>query len=259
MSRRKSYVEKPVVDGVMEVELASWKYFHDYIRKEVLQHAHYFWRGQRDASWGLETSLDRLISNKPVNTQRTLTNQQLANFKMSSRGRRGANPAKDMTDNDWWALGQHHSLATPLLDWTHAPFVALYFAFEKESAPESGNRAVWAMYPDVLNRDIKNKDPADKTPPILEVIRPHQDENARLVSQNGLFTKAPIGETALTWVQSKSAGFTKATLLKISIPDTDRENCLRSLNRMNINHLTLFPDLYGSGQHSNKLLSIAKY
>lgn len=259
MARPKSYVETAHANGLMEIELSSWKYFHDYIRKEMLEYSHYFWRGQRDAAWGLETSLDRLILSKPLARQKILANRLLANFKMSSRGRRGSNPSRDMSENDWWALGQHNSLATPLLDWTTAPFVALYFAFEKEAAPKSGKRAIWAIYPDRKNNSIKAKDPSNKTPAILEVIRPHQDDNARLVNQGGLFTRAPIGETVTSWVNANCKGDTEAALIKISIPDVDRQDCLRSLNRMNINHLTLFPDLYGAGQHCNKTLLIEKY
>jgi transposase len=38
-----------------------------------------------------------------------------------------------------------------------------------------------------------------------------------------------------------------------------RPECLRTLNMMNINHLSLFPDIYGSSLHCNKSLEIDKY
>lgn len=259
MARTKTYVEEDIVDGYMEVRLSSWKYFHDYIRKEMLEYSHFFWRGQRDSEWGLQTSFDRLVEGLPLTEKKSLLKRQLEAFKLSSRGRRGNNPSREIHENEWWALGQHNSLATPLLDWTHAPFVALYFAFEKPVKPKSGFRSVWAIYPTTTNNKIRDLTVSSATPQLLEIIRPHQDENSRLVSQNGLFTRAPLGQTVDIWLKQNSKGLNTASLLKIIIPDKDRENCLRSLNRMNINHLTLFPDLYGSAQHCNKSLLIEKY
>lgn len=259
MARPKTYDHVKFADGFQEVELSSWKYFNDYIRKEMLDHNHYFWRGQRDSSWGLETTIDRLIGTKKVSEQSKIIKKHLECFQMSSRGRRGLNPPRDMSENEWWALGQHHSLATPLLDWTTAPFVALYFAFEKEQAPKSGKRVIWSLYPSPVNTKIRKQNPSEKSPPILEVIKPHQDENARLVSQSGLFTRAPIGETVVSWVKNNCVGYEHIVLMKISMPDKDREDCLKALNRMNINHLTLFPDLYGAGQYCNNFMSINRY
>ena len=85
------------------------------------------------------------------------------------------------------------------------------------------------------------------------------DENARLVSQGGLFTRAPDGVPLDDWVRANFKGEKKAILAKFTVPNGDREDCLRSLNRMNINHLSLFPDLYGAGAFCNLDLEISNY
>jgi hypothetical protein len=42
-------------------------------------------------------------------------------------------------------------------------------------------------------------------------------------------------------------------LEKLVIPNEDRENCLKFLNKMNINRKTLFPDLDGAASYLNAL------
>ncbi|WP_448165226.1 FRG domain-containing protein [Burkholderia cepacia] len=260
MTEQENYEELDIENCIMNVRLSSWKHFHEYVVTEMLDFSHYVWRGQRDADWGLETSLDRIIKPKNTSSATRTLNKHLEKFKQSSLGRRGQNPKTDLTENDWWALGQHNGLATPLLDWTKSPFVALYFAFSKEEQPKSGNRAVWALgTAHTIINAIKKQDP---NATVLEYIRPRQDENTRLVSQGGLFTRVPLGFTVKTWIEAHSEKETDkdaATLLRILIPDTGREECLRTLNMMNINHVTLFPDLYGAGKHCNNSLLINKY
>ena len=263
MAKPKRWSPKPVKNGIWELEFSSWKYFHDYVRQEMLDYSHYVWRGQRDADCKLESSLDRILRGKLPNLRAPLAQSHLNSFKLAVRGRRGANPAAIEDENEWWALGQHHGLATPLLDWTESAFVALYFAFEKQARPTSGKRAVWALTGgQEKNHEIRAAHRSagkEGKPPILEFIRPHQNDNARLVNQAGLFTRAPLGQAVDDWIDLNHQGATRAPLLKLVFPDVDRAECLRTLTKMNINHITLFPDLYGAGQHCNKMLQIDKY
>lgn len=264
MAKQSRWKSKGTKNGIWEIEISSWKYFHDYVRQQMLDYSHYVWRGQRDANWRLESSIDRILRSKPPTHRPSLAKDHLADFKLAVRGRRGPNPAHIADENEWWALGQHHGLATPLLDWTESAFVALYFAFEKPLKPESGKRVVWALNGGFTAKnkeiiDAHKISKKDGSPPILEFIRPHQNDNARLVSQAGLFTKAPLGQTVDGWIEQNHPEHKSAPLLKLTFPDSDRTECLRTLTKMNINHITLFPDLYGAGQHCNKKLEIDKY
>ncbi len=226
----------------------------------MLDYSHYIWRGQRDSEWRLETSLDRELKRKRKDKRNTLAKEHLENFKYAVRGRRGKNPQELQDENDWWALGQHTGLSTPLLDWTESPFVALYFAMEKSTKTSKGKRAVYALGNSrVANSKITKSWTSSERPPILERIKPLQDENDRLVSQSGLFTRTPLGVTVEDWVDQNRKGATSGALIKLIVPEKGRLDCLRTLNKMNINHLTLFPDLYGSSGHCNKQLEIDKY
>lgn len=289
MGRPKRWTYSSFKDGIQEVRLHSWKYFHDFIYKEMLDYTTYVWRGQRIDSWKLESTLDRLISRARIakTKQSEFRRSHLEQFKFSVRGRRGVNPPQIAEENDWWALGQHHGLATPLLDWTLSPFVGAYFAFIAQGDPQSRYRALYAVHkPTVETRsatissaeklrrnerkaELQSKKDLRSVIELLslekdvieevEFIRPLSDENQRLVNQGGLFTKTHDGVLLDDWVRENCNEDEGLILLKVMIPNRDRSECLKTLNRMNINHLTLFPDLYGASKYCNLFAEVNRY
>ena len=117
---------------------------------------------------------------------------------------------------------------------------------------------------DSKNELIKS-DPKVKTinkhKPTVKIVRPHSDENNRLVSQRGLFTRGPNNMDIESWVQEFQTKDSNRfiELMKILIPRREIDDCLRYLNRMNINHSTLFPDLSGASYFCNTHLKINSY
>lgn len=290
MARTKRWTWKKAGNGLGEVHITAWKYFGDFVYQEMLDYETYIWRGHRCSDWKLESTLDRLVRNAKVPSTRVnkFRGNHFEQFKYAARGRRGSNPAQLEDEDSWWALGQHHGLATPLLDWTTSPFVAAFFAFIEVDEPQTMQRAIYALHqPGVEVRARKKAREENesrkqqleatekegktlgilqrvmleaKAEPEVRFIRPLSDENQRLVNQGGLFTHAPAGKFLEDWVQENHDKEDKGyTLIKIYLPNKDRESCLRNLNRMNINHLSLFPDLYGASRFCNLFSEIDKY
>ena len=93
----------------------------------------------------------------------------------------------------------------------------------------------------------------------ITFFEPDSDENSRVLSQRGLFTISPVRTTIDDWVAKHFKKSPPQTLIKILIPNSDRQDCLRMLNRMNINHLTLFPDLIGAATFCNVHMDVTNY
>lgn len=105
---------------------------------------HWIWRGQSDSSWNLLASAFRSSSNR-----RDIVEFSLARFQHLCGGKYSLD--QNMSEDDWWVLGRHNGLATPLLDFTFSPFVAVFFAFH-EAVPGAQFRSTWGLHLPTLHK-----------------------------------------------------------------------------------------------------------
>ena len=273
-----------VLDGFEEfIELLSGDHFRD--RPE------YVFRGHRDPGWKLLPSLYRYFQDSFADTSSpevVLAAKQdagiktasiIRDFTLSLRGTQYLRSSHDRflaifesqpnlhikelfksvqgdaelsaTVFETWALGQHHGLFTPLLDWSESPLVSLYFAFEKpdDREPTPEYRAVYALNRSLIRERCSH---ADFERAQVAFVSPLTRYNYRLLSQRGLFTYAFDYRAMEDWIAEVFRGERLPALFRILIPNRNQPECLRWLNRMGINPQTLFPDLIGFAAHSNQ-------
>lgn len=261
-----------VHEGVLLRSLASWEEFVDLIRTEHANCPAYIYRGQANADWKVEATLDRLEKQFP--RKKNYVGDSPADFDCSpagrsdhlnafievARGKRGPSTAPPSED-EWWALAQHHGLPTPMLDWTYYPFVALFFAFEQENCLNEAvprervkERAVFTLAPHLLREGDSSSHSAPRP------FSPTGESSYRLANQGGLFLRMPKGTDLESWIRKHFPDETgdfphpaRAVLQRIVIPNRDRLDCLKFLNKMNINRMSLFPDLDGAARYINAL------
>jgi len=246
-------------DGVLFVWLNSWE---ESIKIADIVTTDYVWRGHQDEKWELKSLFDRELEERRITENGKDRNSILKSvmYKFRNRLNESTGNVSKLTEAEIWAVGQHHGLPTPFLDWTLNPYIAAYFAFRKKDLKDqSENRVIIA-----LRRETKRL--IRKTKSLTKVLRrdryiefPGLTEsidtslNKRMKVQEGLFTKAlngrDIRDNVTTYYNKKyrNSNQEEAILINIFVPNIQRNECLRYLRtKKDIFDGKLFPDYSGA-------------
>ena len=241
---------------------ASWDEFRTQVRRTRRPLLGRVFRGLSDAAWPLQSKWDRYAERQSVVPagERAVAglndtpDSLLERFKACYVGTAGFDTST-MSREQWMALARHHGLITPLLDWTHSPFVAAFFAFRDllpidrelgfldplSTVAQDGYVAVWEL--PLL--------PAEKSSwEQFSIVHARNDFAVRQRAQSGLFTlmESPQHTSLESYLESKSYAH---WLIRYEIPRRDAIIAMQDFWLMNIRENTMFPDADGAARQSN--------
>jgi hypothetical protein len=300
---------KECKNGVWTVECSSWKEFENRIMEFKEKKFKYLWRGQscdqpllpsiyrdgkpdnkriekhlrqfrKDVTWAadLEDFLKRAKKERTKEFEKALSEYYKMVQPKPDADDPKENYEEDFINDIYWAIGQHHGLKTPLLDWTMDPYKALFFAFcDREK--KNDKRVVFGLAE--KSRRLLHKEGQvkryielltnlgfvktilsgfDSLPDFKERIR---SMFRRIEAQDGVFTHSLHIEDVEVHAKRcypihKERGEGEIVfLIKILFPDSIRESILRELDKKRITYKTMYPDFQGAALHCNMKFCIS--
>lgn len=122
----------------------------------------FIYRGHANASWNLESSLERVVGERwSAEQARRFEEFSVSQFqsKFHLYDRENVEPTSKLA---WLSVMQHYGVPTRLVDFTESPYIALYFALEAYAPQSKADLSIFAIdYSGVMDRSIvhiKSKD-----------------------------------------------------------------------------------------------------
>lgn len=215
-------VEEERKAGIFEITLPSWRLL-DAVLYTMNDMSHAIYRGVSQHIFCLEPLMFRGSGWREMNLR--ARNEYIIacfqHFREAVRGRRGplAKPVESYNMYELWSLGRHFGVSNTMLDWSHSPYVCLFFAFANWD--QDGTRALFCLKRNIIDRfresalesgnveghRIDSYEIRDLTlgpsPEYDQLVfyKPLSDDNFRMIHQQGLFTVSRSPHTIEQWVQ----------------------------------------------------------
>lgn len=229
---------------------------------------HFVFRGQADAEWGLQSTLERILGAKwSAGNARKFEDRSLDEFKSKFHIYSGTEhvPKSKLS---WLSVMQHYGVPTRLIDFTTSPYIALYFALEAYDPFSKKDLAIFAIdYTALMDKSlhhIKSKDNkfqetrfslhSKRDQVFEEVVDRYSydiawitepiEMNVRIDRQSGTFLISGNLEKTISSIISDSI-YESTKMIKFNISYSLYEGIYVALRKMNINSKTIYGDLSG--------------
>ena len=246
-----------------QIDFESWVELEAYTHKleanrlehanQTIGHVSYLlFRGQGDASWSLNTTLQRASDREWALADyyrlAALAKTQIETFterrwdeidfpKMREWFSNYDNLRTGLPAYDYLVFLRHHGFPSPLLDWSRSLYIAAFFAYKKLSS----ERVAIYVYQEYTGR---GKLSSSNTPQI-HALGPNVRSHPRHFLQQSEYTVAARFIEG-SWQLVKFDSFfevsddTQDKLLKLTAPASDRIDVLKQLDTYNLNEFSLF-------------------
>lgn len=234
---------KPITFEEFEEKAKAILKEHNFNSKPVL------FRGQAEASWELETSLER-YSNKKYNSQEywdvmstvkpSLEAHKKETCDFSDEYVLDERPFMPPQDYPFMAYLRHLGFPSPLLDWTRSFHIAAFFAFQFAYTNDEPNVAIYSF--NECPNGVKGIAPSMTfifgCDPTIKTHERHSKQQAQYT-----YCKKQIGDKYVYRKHEDVFGRNDGLqdiLKKFTIPKTERTKVLEKLDMMDINAYSLY-------------------
>jgi hypothetical protein len=243
-------------------DFTSWGAFQNAVR-EFISEGHYLFRGQSNPDWFLSSHLDRMGQETPGFSQTQMRDwgRELSSmFKHEAEVHINTGLEQISNEFELLAVGRHHGLRAPLLDWSDSPYVAAFFAFSDlvEGAALASSDG-WEEWSSKITDDDRwicvwaleytQGDELDDEDDFF-FFRPWGRQHHRLRAQRGSFTVLQHDQHSDLEAYLESRG-ALARLSRLRIAANLAAEALDDLKSMNIRPSTLYQDLEGAAWEAN--------
>ncbi len=219
-----------------------------------LQPSSFLYRGQSNARWTLQTTLERMVK-EPVSLDeyyRTIlvARPQVEAFSNNRWDLMGLQDYEkwassrsdlfwpDFPGYEYMIYLRHHGFPSPLMDWTESPYVAAYFAYS--NIPTDSNEVSIYCYSEYLGSG-KSWSGGE---PLITTKGPYARSHKRHFLQRCHYTLCSKLVGGTLQYDSHEAVFqkddqTQDLLWKIIAPSSSAPEALKDLDSMNVNALSL--------------------